>query len=447
MDRGLPILGTRHIDRVPSRCARTWSTERLRTWGNSAAYQRVYDQDGRIQSVTIAGKARSYGFDAASRITSLADVQGTTSTPTAIAYDNLDRLTTAQGNVPGGNDLGYAYDLVGNRTSATMTLVSSTSTGPQVRAYSYDAASNRLTALSDPAVAYSYDAVGNTTGDGTFTYAYSGRNRLVTVSQGGSAIATYQYNALGQRVAKVVGSAMKLFAYDEAGHLVGEYDATGVPIAETVWLNDTPVATLRKSGTATAIHYVWVDHLDTPRAITTSDAAMMIEWSWDSDPFGSTAANEVALSYNLRFPGQYYDAETGKNYNYFRDYDPSIGRYIESDPIGLRGGLNTYSYVTANPLSLFDAQGLVGGTTESCEWYARRCAESGGKSYYYCRAAPLACKYTPPSPWTRCVRQCLQDFDRACSRNPDGSPSMDCVMTAHAHCWTKCPSNSCPSTK
>ena len=91
----------------------------------------------RFPGLTIAGKTRSYGFDAASRITSFADVQGTTSTPTAIAYDNLDRLTTAQGNVPGGSNLAYAYDLVGNRTSATMTLVSSTSTGPQVRAYSY----------------------------------------------------------------------------------------------------------------------------------------------------------------------------------------------------------------------------------------------------------------------------------------------------------------------
>lgn len=57
-------------------------------------------------------------------------------------------------------------------------------------------------------------------------------------------------------------------------------------------------------------------------------------------------------------PGQYYDAETGKNYNYFRDYDPTTGRYVESDPIGLNGGVNTYNYVGNNPLKFFDLLGL-----------------------------------------------------------------------------------------
>ena len=62
---------------------------------------------------------------------------------------------------------------------------------------------------------------------------------------------------------------------------------------------------------------------------------------------------------NLRFPGQYYDQETGLHYNFFRDYDPSTGRYVESDPIGLDGGLNTYVYIDNQPLSYIDPLGLV----------------------------------------------------------------------------------------
>jgi RHS repeat-associated protein len=62
--------------------------------------------------------------------------------------------------------------------------------------------------------------------------------------------------------------------------------------------------------------------------------------------------------YNLRYPGQYYDSETGLNYNYFRDYDPQTGRYVESDPLGLVAGINTYSYVTASPIFNIDSFGL-----------------------------------------------------------------------------------------
>jgi RHS repeat-associated protein len=327
-------------------------------WGNGQGYQRVYDTDGRIQSVTIAGTVRTYGFDDASRITGLTDTVGSASAPTTVGYDNLDRLTSAHGNVPGGFEIDYAYDLIGNRTSRTLTLVSSTTGGPQIRAYSYDAASNRLTAITNPGTSYSYDGAGNTTGDGTYTYAYSGRSRLVAVEQGTSTVATYKLNAFGERVAKTVGGATRLFVYDEDRHLLGEYDGTGALIQETVWLEDTPVATLRpKSGGGVDIDYVWADHLDSPRAVTTSDAAAVLLWSWNSDPFGATAASG-SIEYNLRFQGQYFDEETSTHYNYFRDYNPTAGRYAQSDPIGLDGGINTYGYVEADPIQYTDPLGL-----------------------------------------------------------------------------------------
>jgi RHS repeat-associated protein len=105
------------------------------------------------------------------------------------------------------------------------------------------------------------------------------------------------------------------------------------------------------------------DYLNTPRLIADQQGTTV--WKWDQqEPFGSTPPNDNpsglgAFDFPLRLPGQYYDKETALHYNMARDYDPSIGRYVESDPIGLDGGLNTYSYVRASPVLLFDADGLL----------------------------------------------------------------------------------------
>ncbi len=91
------------------------------------------------------------------------------------------------------------------------------------------------------------------------------------------------------------------------------------------------------------------------------DAARKVIWRWEGEAFGNTPASG-SVSVNLRFPGQYYDAETNLHYNHFRYYDPELGRYITSDPIGLRGGMNTYGYVEQNPIIGVDINGL----TASC---------------------------------------------------------------------------------
>jgi len=109
-------------------------------------------------------------------------------------------------------------------------------------------------------------------------------------------------------------------------------------------------------GGATDIAYLHADHLGTPQAIT--DANAQVLWWRDQTPFGQTVAEGGFSVSPLRFPGQYADTESGLAYNYFRDYDPALGRYIQSDPIGLNGGLNTYGYVKGNPLSAFDLLGL-----------------------------------------------------------------------------------------
>jgi RHS repeat-associated protein len=108
--------------------------------------------------------------------------------------------------------------------------------------------------------------------------------------------------------------------------------------------------------------YIHNDHLGTPQYAT--DDSGQIVWSASYKPFGEATVDEdpdgdgTDYSLNIRFPGQYHDAESGLHYNYFRDYDPNVGRYIESDPIGLDGGLNTFVYAALNPLRYSDFYGL-----------------------------------------------------------------------------------------
>ncbi|GAB3254597.1 RHS repeat domain-containing protein [Chitinimonas naiadis] len=152
-----------------------------------------------------------------------------------------------------------------------------------------------------------------------------------------------------------------LYHYDAAGHLVAETDNEGHTRKEYIYLADTPVAVIDAD---LSVRYIHSDHLGTPRLLT--NASQKAVWAWQGEPFGADQANEdpestgTKYSFKLRFPGQYYDVETGNHYNLNRDYDPKVGRYVQSDPIGLAGGVNTYGYVGGNPLSYIDSQGLAG---------------------------------------------------------------------------------------
>ena len=375
-------------------------------WGNGSSYSRPLDGDGRVASFTLNGYPRTITYDAANRITGLTDALSQ-----SFSYDNLDRLTSYTALT--ANQI-FSYDAVGNRIQLT--------DGANSDSYTYASTSNRLTAIAGSHTkSYSYTANGNISNDGSHNYIYDARNRLVSVDYGttytlnglgqrikkdsgiaqnyaagdangdgaftaadGTAIlnqilqtATATGNpdcnqdgqvnvqdmvCLNIRIASGTSPATGgtvVFAYDEQGQLIGEYDQTGAAIEETVYLGKQPVAVLKQGN----VYYIHTDHLNTPRVI--SDNTDKVIWRWDSDPFGTTAAVEdpdldgVKFTYNLRFPGQYYDKETNLNYNYFRDYDPSMGRYVESDPIGLDGGINTYAYVGSGPLLLVDPQGLA----------------------------------------------------------------------------------------
>jgi RHS repeat-associated protein len=153
------------------------------------------------------------------------------------------------------------------------------------------------------------------------------------------------------------------YVYDPTGHLIGEYRQIGRPKQETVYLGDTPVLILMPGTTTPGVYTIDTDHLNTPRVIKTQAGAIV--WRWDqSEPFGSTQPNSNpsglgTFTYNLRFPGQYYDSETGLHYNMARYYHPDLGRYLQSDPIGLAGGVNTYTYVSNTPVNRIDPSGLL----------------------------------------------------------------------------------------
>jgi RHS repeat-associated protein len=342
---GITINGTTLLSSVqyePFGSARGW------TWGNATSEIRLHDTDGN-PSQTAGLESVTYGYDNAFRITSATNGSNAALSWT-YGYDALDRLTSASKT---GTTQGWTYDANGNRLTQTGT-VSGT--------YTISPTSNRLTSITGtPARTYTYNNAGSALTFGTVTNTYYNSGRLKTAKVG-SSTTTYVYNALGQRVKKSGGSAgTVLYAYDESGHLLGEYSSTGALVQETIWLEDTPVATIR-SGSPAVVYYVHADQLNAPRMVT-RPSDNKIAWRWDTDPFGTTAPNENPQSlgtfkYNARFPGQLFDSETSINYNYFRDYDSQVGRYVESDPVGLDAGVNTYVYVDGSPTGAIDPVGL-----------------------------------------------------------------------------------------
>ena len=140
-----------------------------------------------------------------------------------------------------------------------------------------------------------------------------------------------------------------------------EYDSSGAVIQEYIYLGEVVFAVMRGTVANSVLYFVNTDQIGRPWIIT--DAQNQIRWRWDTSPFGELPANQNpgglgVFDFPLRFPGQYFDQETNNHYNYYRDYDPGIGRYVQFDPIGLRGGINGYAYAYDNPLRYIDFSGL-----------------------------------------------------------------------------------------
>ncbi len=317
-----------------------------RTWGNGLSESRDYDLQGRLLNQTLSGTdSRLYSYDANGNMLS----QTATAENKEYAYDPLDRLIS---DATDGAEIDLSYDLNGNRLSRNA------ADGTLQETNDYLLSSNRI-ALSDLVAANPP----TTTPPNERVFQYNNRGRLYQLYDEGQLVATYVYNAHGLRTRKITDQGITLYHYDQFGQLISETEADGTLIRDYVWQDFEPIAQIESNATSERIVYLHTDHLNTPRLA--SDGSQSVQWRWQGEAFGLTAANEdvdgdnTLTTINLRFPGQYYDQETGLHYNWNRYYDPALGRYITSDLIGLLGGLNTYSYVNNNPTNWIDLRGLL----------------------------------------------------------------------------------------
>ncbi len=250
----------------------------------------------------------------------------------------------------------YTYDKVGNRLTSASTAGN----------WTYD---NSDQLLSTPSDTYEYTANGNTkkitpadTTQKTSEYIYDARDRLAEVKKDNATIQSNRYDFQQRRIVKTTAGGETYFLYGETG-LVAEYQSNGDFIQGygytpkgSYTTNPQYTLTPKAGGTGYDFDFYHNDHLATPQKLTDSTGA--VSWAMESNAFGETTIKTQTTTNNLRFPGQYADSEIGLNQNYFRDYAPSLGRYIETDPIGLRGGLTTFLYSKNQPLSFYDKYGM-----------------------------------------------------------------------------------------
>lgn len=179
-------------------------------------------------------------------------------------------------------------------------------------------------------------------------YIYNYEERLIAVKVDGQTVGRYAYNPEGHRIKKSVNGVTTYFLYNEEG-LAAEYDAHGNLIKEyhfkpyATWMTE-PLFQRAADG---QVYYYQNDHLGTSQRMVRSNGVVV--WQAYYSAFGEAEVVIEIVQNNLRLPGQYYEQETGLHHNYFRDYDPELGRYLKSDPIGLFGGLNTFVYVLGRP--------------------------------------------------------------------------------------------------
>jgi RHS repeat-associated protein len=336
------------------------------THGNGLITTAGYDLDYRLSSLTLKDgatnvSALAYAYTDGMNLTGITDGV-TAANSNTLGYSLANRLNAASG-AWGTNS--FTYDGVGNR----LTDVTSTKN----RQASYGATNNRLTSITENAAAfrsYTYDNAGNTiteTRPGeSFVYTYNKRNRLTGVTRNTVSYATYGYNALEQLTTRTTTAAggpvgQVAYTYDLDGHLITEATASsGVKTREYIWLPsndnspvDLPLAVIDVA--TNTISYVHADHLGRPIRMTSPTKTTVWAATWK--PWGEVQTLSGTTTNNLRYPGQYFQIETGLHYNHHRMYDPVTGRYTQADPLRFVDGPSVYAYAKNSPFMRLDRTG------------------------------------------------------------------------------------------
>jgi len=356
-----------------------------------------YDSQNRVVSFARDGAAARYTYDA-----------------------NGNRLTAVEG-VTSGVDLEGVLEGENRSRTLRQDLVIDAQSNKLLgyRQTTEVAVNGRKQSEATSAAAYSVDENGSLTSDGLRTFKYDESRRLVKVrilKSGEAAFVSYLHNAMGHRVFKgepefeqsepredVLGRGFvdwlrtnfgwlfgparaknglgKAFVHADgplpSWALLGEYDdggATAPRVIEYIWLptagGNAILVGLFRDGAFYAVH---PDHLGTPRLVTNTDNTVVWQWPYsafgNNRPVGALRTTAVGnrssvggtppdVELNMRFPGQYFDEESGLIHNHARSYQASHGRYVQADPIGITGGLHRFAYVNSSPLSYIDPNGL-----------------------------------------------------------------------------------------
>jgi RHS repeat-associated protein len=310
-----------------------------------------------------------------SAIDELTDRRATMTLPNQIValygYDSASRLTSISYSKGGSSlgDLTYQYDAAGQITGIGGSLAR-TSVPDAVASASYNSA-NHQTSFSGSTL--SYDLNGNLTSDGVNTYTWNARDQLVSMSGPGLS-ASFQYDAVGRRVGKTVNSATTTYLHD--GWQVVSEQTSGSAVSYLSAGLDEIVARSDSAGTT----YPLVDALSSAMALT--DAAGAVQTSYTYEPFGKATASGASSTNTSKYTAR-EDDQTGLYYYRARYYSPRLQRFISEDPIGIAGGINLYAYVGNNPVSysdpfglkekdnpFWDPYGLFSGPT-ACKWLGR----------------------------------------------------------------------------